>query len=886
MSGKKQTSTRATAALNQREKWFRAAEETSLDAFTILDAVRDESGAIVDFRWTYVNPEAGRILKHPPDYLVGRRLLEVLPGNQQRSDLFERYVRVVESGEPHDYELRYESEGIQGWFRNMTVKLGDGVAIRFADITERKEREARLETLNRTLKALGSSGKAMMRATDEPSYLRDVCQVIVKDCGHAMVWIGYAEQDPAKTVRPVAYSGFEEGYLETLKVTWADTERGRGPTGTAIRTGKPSACRNMLTDPKFAPWREEATRRGYASSLVLPLVEAGAAFGAISIYSREPDSFSEDEVNLLTELADDVAYGITAIRTRAARERAERALKEHVRNVETLSRSATRLIEPMPSNELFKYAAERVRAVAGRAVVSVSEQPPGSNQVIARALLGPRDRMAKVQALIEQNLVGKVFDVPDGTRERMQGGKLALVEGGLYDLTFGQLPQDLCRRLEEELDLGDVYAMPFILDQDFLGTVAVMTDRTEGLKNRGTVEALVSQIGLTLKRRQAEEALQEAKDDLEERVLERTAQLRRLALELTHVEQRERKRLAGILHDHLQQLLVGARMGVQLLQRQVGDKNVGQSVENVSNLLNESIKVSKSLTVELSPPILHEAGLAAAVNWLGRWMSENHGLTVEVDAKTEIEADKEGVCILLFESIRELLFNVVKHTQVKAAKVSIAETEAGEVRIVVADRGAGFDPERIGGEGAAARFGLFSIRERLGLVGGHADIDSAPGLGTRVTLVAPMPKPQEPDRVELVRRASRTAAEQPAAGSVSKIRVLVADDHKIVRQGLTELLREEADIEVVGEASDGVEAVEMAARLRPDVIVMDISMPRLNGIEATRRITAAQPRVRVIGLSMYEEPERAAAMREAGAVAYLHKAGPSEDLIAAIHATR
>ena len=126
-----------------------------------------------------------------------------------------------------------------------------------------------------------------------------------------MVWIGYAEQDEAKTVRPVAQAGFEKGYLETVNITWADTERGWGPTGTAIRTGKPSSCKNMLTDPNFKPWREEAIKRGYASSAVFPLIAAGKAFGAITIYSTAPDSFSEKEAQLLSEMADDISYGIT-----------------------------------------------------------------------------------------------------------------------------------------------------------------------------------------------------------------------------------------------------------------------------------------------------------------------------------------------------------------------------------------------------------------------------------------------------------------------------------------------------------------------------------------------------------------------------------------------
>ncbi|MFN8473924.1 MAG: PAS domain-containing protein [Anaerolineae bacterium] len=133
----------AQNSLRVSEERFRAAQDISLDAFTILRSVRDEAGQIIDFEWEYVNPAAGQILQHAPEALVGRRLLEVLPNNDP-SGLFANYKNVVETGESHDYELRYEGEGISGWFRNMTVKLGDGVAISFADITRRKEMEEAL----------------------------------------------------------------------------------------------------------------------------------------------------------------------------------------------------------------------------------------------------------------------------------------------------------------------------------------------------------------------------------------------------------------------------------------------------------------------------------------------------------------------------------------------------------------------------------------------------------------------------------------------------------------------------------------------------------------------------------------------------------------------
>ena len=140
-----------------------------------------------------------------------------------------------------------------------------------------------------------------------------------------MVSIGYAEDDPDKTIRPVAHAGFEEGYLETLRLTWADTERGRGPGGTAIRTARPWICRSMLVDPSFAPWREEARRRGYASSIVLPLLAEGRAFGERHLLGAARPLLGRQQ-RLLNQLAGDLAYGITVIRQRSALREAQRRL--------------------------------------------------------------------------------------------------------------------------------------------------------------------------------------------------------------------------------------------------------------------------------------------------------------------------------------------------------------------------------------------------------------------------------------------------------------------------------------------------------------------------------------------------------------------------------
>jgi PAS domain S-box-containing protein len=239
-------------------------------------------------------------------------------------------LRTQETERRLNAELRQRVAELQAANKEVQNSRRSAVSLAEDAIEAHKEAEkanAALQKLNRTLKALSDSSKSMLRATSEKMYLDEVCKDVVANCGHAMVWVGFAEEDEDWSVRPVAYAGFEEGYLESLHITWADCERGRGPTGTAIRTGKPCACSNMLTDPAFAPWREEAIKRGYASSLVLPLMSGGKAFGAITIYSRHADPFTEDETRLLVQLADDVGYCIRSLRALAERNRAEEQLR-------------------------------------------------------------------------------------------------------------------------------------------------------------------------------------------------------------------------------------------------------------------------------------------------------------------------------------------------------------------------------------------------------------------------------------------------------------------------------------------------------------------------------------------------------------------------------
>lgn len=174
----------------------------------------------------------------------------------------------------------------------------------------------------RTLRLLSDCNAALVHSDDEPELLAKVCQLIVDVGGYRLVWIGYAQHDADKSVLPVAQFGFSQTYIQGLNITWSDSERGQGPTGLAFRSGQTQIARNILQDPRFLPWRVNALAHGFSSSIALPLKRSGHTFGALNIYAQDADAFDLEEIQLLEELADNVAYGVSAFQLREERNNA------------------------------------------------------------------------------------------------------------------------------------------------------------------------------------------------------------------------------------------------------------------------------------------------------------------------------------------------------------------------------------------------------------------------------------------------------------------------------------------------------------------------------------------------------------------------------------
>jgi diguanylate cyclase (GGDEF)-like protein len=196
-----------------------------------------------------------------------------------------------------------------------------------AAVTRREQAEEAVFVLNRKLKALSRCNQILVRAENEQALLDEICQVICSEAGYRMAWVGFAEHDADKTVRSVAQSGFEDGYLDGLNITWADSELGQGPTGVSIRTARTVINQDYLANPQMRPWREAAIKRNYQASIALPLICNKQVLGSLAIYSAEPFAFADEELALLEELANDLAYGIQTLRMRAEHDEVQQRLE-------------------------------------------------------------------------------------------------------------------------------------------------------------------------------------------------------------------------------------------------------------------------------------------------------------------------------------------------------------------------------------------------------------------------------------------------------------------------------------------------------------------------------------------------------------------------------
>lgn len=309
--------------LTSAEK-FRLIVENTQEGILILDT---------DGQVAYCNGLFAMMCGLSSEALIGRSFLKLV--NYDDRDNIQHYLQEqVQGGQKAKQEIRFQCQEHITWALLSSTLLHNaegkvvGILAFVDDISAQQRLETELRTANRTLHILWETDRALLQMKEEHPFLQTVCRILIETGGYRLAWIGWQVHDESSSIQPIAYAGYEEGYLEHLPLTWADTTWGQAPAGLAIRTGQPAVMRHVLSDPHFTLWHAEALQLGYASVLGLPIFIEGQLVGALNIYAREPDAFSDAEVQLLTKLAGDLALGVTSLRTQSERDLAELALRE------------------------------------------------------------------------------------------------------------------------------------------------------------------------------------------------------------------------------------------------------------------------------------------------------------------------------------------------------------------------------------------------------------------------------------------------------------------------------------------------------------------------------------------------------------------------------
>src|ERR1700732_1756740 len=361
--------------------------------------------------------------------------------------------------------------------------------------------------------------------------------------------------------------------------------------------------------------------------------------------------------------------------------------------------------------------------------------------------------------------------------------------------------------------------------------------------------------------------------------------LRQLSSRLLQLQDEERRHIARDLHDITGQKLAFQSIVLSQLHNSVTDPTTKSAVAECQQLTNQISEEIRTLSYLLHPPLLDELGLSSAVHWYTQGFEKRTGIHVDVDIPRDFLRLPADVETTLFRVIQESLTNV--HRYADSLKAFIHVKRVGdEVNLEIGDYGKGIRAEVLKSSRdsvAPLGVGIQGMKERMRQLSGRLEVTSRPNKGTIVTATLPIrvlrPEPAPDSNRLRVEESSNANGETRETAEDVRCRILIADDHEVLRRGIRTMLESEKEWEVCGEAFDGQEVVEKAATLNPDLVILDINMPVLNGVAAVRQILRNRPQTKILVFSVHDSDQTVREILSAGAHGYLSKAKAGQELV-------